>query len=168
MTESAGTGVAVLGAIGNEDYAAAARLHGRCFAEGWSSETLRKSFDIIGTIGIAACDGREGGAGQQPLSGMAIVRTIGDQADLLTICVDPDQRGKGIGRYLLAAVEETAHRLGAATIFLEVAERNEPATRLYHHAGYIIAGRRLNYYTDPTYGSTAVVMKKALGGKNTG
>lgn len=162
----------MLCALVKSDLQSAAQLHSRCFADGWSSETLKKSFDIVGTVGIGACqcwEGErcEGRTGQRTLSGLAIVRAIGDQADLLTICVDPDYRGKGIGRRLLAASEEAAHRLGAAIIFLEVAENNERATCLYRQAGYIIAGRRLNYYTDPTYGATAVVMKKTLAGKDT-
>lgn len=166
MVGFADSGDTVLRAIGDEDIAAAAHLHESCFAEGWSSKTLKDALEIVGTVGIAACNGHQGGSGRQPLSGLAIVRTIGDQADLLTICVDPDHRGKGMGRSLLASAEAAARRLGAATIFLEVAQNNERATHLYRQAGYIIAGRRLNYYTDPTYGATAVVMKKTLTGKD--
>jgi ribosomal protein S18 acetylase RimI-like enzyme len=53
------------------------------------------------------------------------------------IAVVPDQRGKGIGRALLAAIEEEALRRGCAKITLEVRSDNALARDLYRRCGFV-------------------------------
>ena len=50
--------------------------------------------------------------------------------------VAPGQRGRGIGRELMAAVERKARALGCCKLTLEVFEHNERAFRLYRAAGF--------------------------------
>jgi len=45
-------------------------------------------------------------------------------------------RGRGVGRRLLAAVEEKARSLGCCKVTLEVQEHNHPARRLYEALGF--------------------------------
>jgi GNAT superfamily N-acetyltransferase len=52
------------------------------------------------------------------------------------LVVLPDFRRSGVGRRLLAAVEEHARRLGCSKITLEVKERNGAARRLYASFGF--------------------------------
>jgi ribosomal protein S18 acetylase RimI-like enzyme len=52
------------------------------------------------------------------------------------IAVVPGQRGKGIGRALLSAVEEEARRRGCAKITLEVRSDNALAMDLYRRCGF--------------------------------
>jgi ribosomal protein S18 acetylase RimI-like enzyme len=52
------------------------------------------------------------------------------------IAVVPDQRGKGIGRALLDAVEQEARRRGCAKITLEVRSDNALAMDLYRRCGF--------------------------------
>jgi ribosomal protein S18 acetylase RimI-like enzyme len=52
------------------------------------------------------------------------------------IAVVPEHRGKGIGRALLAAVEEEARRRGCAKITLEVRSDNALARDLYRRCGF--------------------------------
>lgn len=52
------------------------------------------------------------------------------------IAVVPEQRGKGIGRALLAAIEQEARRRGCAKITLEVRSDNALAMDLYRRCGY--------------------------------
>jgi GNAT superfamily N-acetyltransferase len=55
--------------------------------------------------------------------------------NLHDLSVIAEYRGRGIGRKLLAAVEDKARELGCAKVTLEVLEAN-PARNLYDTAGY--------------------------------
>ncbi|HET6147257.1 MAG TPA: GNAT family N-acetyltransferase [Polyangia bacterium] len=52
------------------------------------------------------------------------------------LAVAPDQRGRGVGARLLAAVEQKARELGCCRLTLEVQEHNANARRLYGRAGF--------------------------------
>ena len=52
------------------------------------------------------------------------------------LAVMPTHRGQGVGRALLAAVEEKARELGCCKVTLEVQENNHPARRLYAAVGF--------------------------------
>jgi ribosomal protein S18 acetylase RimI-like enzyme len=54
----------------------------------------------------------------------------------ISIAVGPDFRGQGIGAALLAALVERASREGVRALSLSVSPEN-PAVRLYEHAGFI-------------------------------
>lgn len=146
----------------------AARLHCRCFDDGWSAETLKDLCHVVGTIAVTAQNAPRpkpdatDDASDSDLIGMAIVRTVLDQADLLTIGVSPDHRQRGLGALLLQAAEAGARRFGAEALFLEVAEDNAAAIAMYRKAGYIVAGLRPNYYQAENARGTAVIMQKAL------
>ena len=52
------------------------------------------------------------------------------------LAVLPDFRGRGIGKALIAAVEETAREQRACKVSLEVHDTNEGAKRLYRSLGF--------------------------------
>lgn len=52
------------------------------------------------------------------------------------LAVLPGWRGRGVGRALLAAVEEQARREGCCKLTLEVLDDNAPARGLYASAGF--------------------------------
>ncbi len=52
------------------------------------------------------------------------------------LAVLPAQRGQGIGRRLLQAVEHKAQELGCCKVTLEVQENNQPARHLYENFGF--------------------------------
>jgi len=52
------------------------------------------------------------------------------------LAVLPEQRGRGIGRALLAAAEEFARASSCCRLTLEVLEDNWPARHLYEHCGF--------------------------------
>jgi len=70
------------------------------------------------------------------------------------IAVLPAQRGRGVGRALMRAVEEEARRRGACKITLEVLSGNEGAKSLYAGEGYA------TYALDPALGSAQFWEKK--------
>lgn len=54
------------------------------------------------------------------------------------IHVDEACRGKGIGRELLKAVEDTAREHGYKAMYIHAEGDNEKVIRLYQHEGYTI------------------------------
>lgn len=87
------------------------------------------------------------------------VAVTGRDADLMTIAVAADLRGRGLGGALLRAGLAAAVTRGADTMFLEVRSDN-PARELYSHLGFAAIDTRRNYYGP---GSDAVVMRRRLG-----
>ena len=90
---------------------------------------------------------------------MALIRCAADGAEILTICVVPDQRGRGHARQLLEHAERLGRDRGVKRVFLEVSVKNEAAQRLYIRAGYSEIARRPGYYVD---GSDALLLEKTL------
>jgi RimJ/RimL family protein N-acetyltransferase len=56
------------------------------------------------------------------------------------LCVDPGQRGKGLGQALLEAAAGLARELGATRLTLRVLATNTAARRLYARAGFVTEG----------------------------
>ncbi len=81
--------------------------------------------------------------------GFLLGRVIADESELLTLAVPPDRRGQGLGRALVEAYLNTSRSRGATSAFLEVAEDNTPARRLYAAAGFAQTGSRRAYYRSP-------------------
>ena len=71
-----------------------------------------------------------------------------DELHILNVAVDPDYRGKGLGKKLMAHLIAQGRVLAARAITLEVRESNLTAIRLYEGAGFELAGVRPHYYTD--------------------
>ncbi|WP_397395565.1 GNAT family N-acetyltransferase [Phenylobacterium sp.] len=133
---------------GAEDLAALADLHAAAFSPGWSAAEIA-SLDAVALI--------EDGAG------MILVRTVAGEAEVLTVGVRPEARGAGTGRRLVQAALEAARADGAERVFLEVAEDNLAALRLYAGCGFGEVGRRRRYYPRPDDGTAdALVLRRAL------
>ncbi|MFD2174653.1 GNAT family N-acetyltransferase [Rhodobacter lacus] len=81
--------------------------------------------------------------------GFLLGRVIADEAELLTLAVDPGARRQGKAARLMAQFAQAARARGAATAFLEVAAGNSPARALYAATGWQEAGRRKRYYHAP-------------------
>jgi len=94
------------------------------------------------------------------VAGFAIVRVVGTEAELESIVVAPDWRGRGLGRLLLSESARQAKELGATRLDLEVRASNAAAIRLYRGAGFVETGRRRGYYRDPE--EDAVLMSVIL------
>ena len=60
----------------------------------------------------------------------------GPAGALYDVIVDPAHRRHGIGRQLLDAAIAALREKGAPRVILSTAEKNEPAQRLFEHAGF--------------------------------
>lgn len=81
-----------------------------------------------GAFFVASGDGR--------LIGCAGWRRHGDDAELKRMFTAKAARGRGLGRRLLATVEESAREAGYRRIILETGDRQPEAIALYQSAGY--------------------------------
>ena len=82
-------------------------------------------------------------------AGFLLGRAVAGEAELLTVAVAPEARGRGLGRRLVARFLYQARLRGAEVAFLEVAEDNAPARAVYAGAGFAESGRRRGYYRTP-------------------
>src|ERR1700758_1690435 len=105
---------------------ACARLHAEGFAHPWSPEEMAQLIASSSTVGAAALDPVSG-----RLRGFVLSRLAADEAEILTIAVEPALRGRGVGRALLAEALRQAANAGAKSMFLEVDENNSAALALY-------------------------------------
>lgn len=127
-----------------------ALLHAAAFPPGarWGADAMALQLGLPGAFGWIA-----------PAGGMVLARTAADEAEVLTLAVDPGARRRGVGRMLLAQALETAGERGAGAMFLEVATANAPARALYIQAGFVAVGRRPGYYAG---GGEALVLRRPL------
>lgn len=71
-------------------------------------------------------------------------------AQLVSVWVDPEHRGRGVARRLATAALGFASRQGFEVVRLWVTEGNARARTLYEHLGFTPTGRRQPLPSDPT------------------
>lgn len=136
------------------DPQALAGIHARSFTlpRPWTAAEIAT---LLGDPTVFLCEA----AGR----GFLLGRVVVDEAELLTLAVDPAHRRAGLGAALLRDYHAEATRRGAARSFLEVAADNIAALTLYESAGYTAQGRRPRYYSVPGQPPVdAVVLRKPL------
>lgn len=127
----------------------------RSLESGWSVASVSREFyRPLGVQLIARGDG----AGV--VIGWCCGLLIGAEAELLRIAVSQSERRRGVGAALLSKFAGECRERRVTSIFLEVAETNMPARRLYEKFSYSEVGRRKGYYSQPV--DDALVMKKTL------
>ena len=135
-----------------------ARIHAKGFYRGWPREEFIGFLTEPSTPLYVACDAK------RRIAGFALIRHAADEAELLTIAVDPKWRGKKVGQALLRAAFEDLLLTPARRMFLEVDEQNAAAIRLYTGQGFVRVGTRNGYYPRPDgSAATALVMARDLG-----
>ncbi len=133
-----------------------AELHGASFHRGWGEGEFEGMLTERNTLVHRQRIGRK-------VVGFAVSRMAADEAEILSIAVDPSHRGRGLSRNLLLTHLGHLAGRGVRTVFLEVEENNRPARRLYDGAGFAMAGRRERYYQQPGGQQlNAVLMRRDL------
>ena len=131
-----------------------AALHGTAFARPWDVHDFER---LLGERSVLA-DGFFRGAA---LYGFAMSRLVLDEAEILTVALDPQARGKGYARPLLAYHLDALAPRGTRVVYLEVEEGNAPALALYRRLGFREVGRREGYYALPD-GTRAAALTMSL------
>lgn len=135
-------GKPVVEAAGPRDAARLAQLHAASFHRGWGEGEFEAMLTERNTLVHRLRLGRR-------ILGFAVSRIGADEAEILSIAIDPAWRGRGLSRELLFTHLGHLAGRGVRAIFLEVEENNQPARRLYERAGFSIVGRRERYYRQP-------------------
>lgn len=140
------------------DASAITSVHALSFLHGWSEEEVTRLLSDRATIGHVAR--LNGGSG--PVVGFVLSHSVLDEAEILTIAVVSQARGKGIAEKLLSRHMGRLASLGIRKLFLEVDEKNTAATKLYTRAGFQVVGRRDGYYRRPEGNAAALTMRRDL------
>ncbi len=130
-----------------------ANIHTQCFSAGaqWDAAAITALLSSPGVhAGIVMVE-------NQP-AGFIMLRTVVDEAEILTVCVLPDYRKRGLAQSLLAWCVQVGQLNGVQTLFLEVSVNNQAARTLYEKQGFEKLGLRKKYYED---GSDALVLGRA-------
>lgn len=96
------------------------------------------------------------------MTGLVVVMTVLDQAEILNLVIEHAHQGQGLGRELLRRVLQQLKQQGCLRVYLEVRETNRAARSLYHHMGFIETGLRKDYYPSATGREHAILMEIAL------
>lgn len=127
-----------------------AAVHATAFPprERWGIDAISLQLALPGVFGFL-----------DPRGGMLLARATGDEAEILTLAVEPRTRRQGVATALLTKALAEARRRGARSVLLEVSVNNAAARALYRRAGFVEVGRRPRYYAD---GSDAMILRVAL------
>jgi ribosomal-protein-alanine N-acetyltransferase len=133
-----------------------AAIHASAFPapDAWSRDVFSLQLALPNVFGLL-----------HPSGGLILVRIAADEAEILTLAVNPTARRGGIGSALLREATIQAAAMGARAVFLEVSVANIAGKRLYASAGFVQAGKRPRYYSDQ---SDALVLRLDLVGAGPG
>jgi ribosomal-protein-alanine N-acetyltransferase len=132
------------------DFPAVNDLEIRCFADPWSSESLRVELtsDDMRLPLVIESDGQ--------LSGYLLAWRVVDQLHILNLATDPTLRRQGLASKLLSRAAQEAFAWGIEEFTLEVRRSNKAAIGFYQKHGFREVGIRPRYYADN--GEDALVM----------
>ena len=134
-----------------------ARIHAASFDDAWTAPMIQRILAMPGAAGMTARSEDRG-----DVAGFALCRVAADECELLSLGVAVPHRRRGVGGMLLSAAMAWATAANAERFFLEVAEDNEPALRLYTGYGLSPVGRRPDYYELKGGGYAAALTMRRL------
>lgn len=150
--------------------AALAALHRAAFGEaGWQMEFFTSLLSQPGTQAWVASPhptplprAGEGSKRGAENVGFILYRVLFDEAEILTLAVNPAWQRQGAARALVHHMLQQCRSQGVTVAHLEVAEDNQAAIALYSRAGFKISARRKAYYARPGGNVDALVMRRVL------
>jgi [ribosomal protein S18]-alanine N-acetyltransferase len=135
------------------DAADLAQLHAQALPPGWPASDIAAFCGNSRRIVLKAMDGAV------PL-GFAILQFAADEAEILTIAVAQEAQRKGAGSAIMEKAIAICEERSMSCIYLEVAENNGPALRLYGKLGFSMFAHRKNYYQSARLApETALIMR---------
>lgn len=118
-----------------------AELEKICFSTPWSEETILSAYKTGTRFFVAEKNGI--------VLGYVGISAILDEGYITNVAVFPEYRKQGVGTALLEKLFKFALENGLSFISLEVRESNQKAISLYEKLGFVLEGRRKNFYTKP-------------------
>lgn len=145
-----------------DDIPVITEIHRASFTQEWTADEIAA---LLSQPGVSALVARRGSwwTSTRPV-GFLLLRTVADEAEILTVAVHPSNRGGGTGRALVAEAMRRLYRERIDHAFLEVAADNEAALAIYRRLGFRMVGERPAYYSGAGgSGGLALVMRCDLG-----
>ena len=140
-----------IGVATPEDIADIANIEKACFSCPWSENAIRESMTAGTAFYVARIDNK--------IAGYMGLSKIAGEGYVTNIAVLPEYRRKGVGKALLQhAINDCETQL--EFISLEVRVSNGTAISLYNKFGFVEAGRRKRFYTNPD--EDALIMTKTF------
>ena len=130
---------------------AVAAIEAECFSHPWSKKNLEESLEKENSLFLVAVE-------DEKVIGYVGMEVIVDEGYIFNVAVSADYRRRGVGYALVRELVTYSMKNSLCFITLEVRESNSAAISLYSKFGFIKAGERKNYYSDPT--EAAVLMTK--------
>jgi len=124
-----------------EDAEGVARVERESFPTPWAREDFWREASNDFACYIVALDDME-------IIGFAGCWISFEEAQVTNIALTSAQRGRGLGKVLMAKLMRAAAERGAERMTLEVRPSNTPALRLYEGLGFAAIGVRKKYYQD--------------------
>ena len=95
----------------------------------------------------------------------AVMSMAVGEAHVLNLCVEPAYHQQGLGRFLMAHLQQLARSAGMDVMLLEVRKSNAAAIALYQSLGFHKLGVRKNYYPARDGSEDALLLGHTLGKK---
>jgi ribosomal-protein-alanine N-acetyltransferase len=121
-----------------------AALHVQLFQPPWDAAAVRALLEHPAAAAYVALIGNP-----KQTIGFVMSQIAGDEAEILSIAVDPQLQRSGAGRTMMEGLIRALRRAEITRLFLEVAADNEAAKALYAKLGFKEIGRRKGYYERP-------------------
>ena len=138
-----------------EDLLQIAAIERQATPSPWSAVQFEQSLEQHRCLVMVADNNSES------ILGYAIVSTLLDQAEVLNICINPDNQDRGYGSQLLT---DLLKQLPDAieVVYLEVRVSNFRAIHLYQNHGFVEVGQRRDYYPTEFGREDAILMNLVL------
>jgi ribosomal-protein-alanine N-acetyltransferase len=107
----------------------------------WSAAQYKEEFSSPTRHFVVATD-----EAQSIIGYAGVFAPGGAEADILTLGVVPEHRGKGIAKALMALITDWAKAQGSTAMMLEVKTDNKEAIGLYESLGYAQLNVRKDYF----------------------
>jgi tRNA threonylcarbamoyl adenosine modification protein YeaZ/ribosomal-protein-alanine acetyltransferase len=132
-----------------------AQIHGQSFDPSWTPEMFASALSLPGAgaliISLANSD-----------YGFVQYQWVAGEAEINTLCVLPNYRRQGFGRAAISALMDHLRQHNTQKLFLEVADDNIAALRLYEAHGFQRTGLRKGYYARVSGAVDAITMARDL------
>ncbi|MBL1240741.1 MAG: ribosomal protein S18-alanine N-acetyltransferase [OCS116 cluster bacterium] len=122
-----------------KQFAEIATIHAHSFEHAWSETVLKDMFcnpQYSGTLVLQ----------NNQVIGFIICTTVLDEAEIISIAISTEQRGKAFAAQLLNYEVKRLQNLSIKKLHLEVNQSNIAAIKLYQTTGFSQIAVRKNYY----------------------
>ena len=122
-----------------------------CFSHPWSKQSLEEELNNETSLFLVAKEENE-------VIGYIGMSIVIDEGYIFNVAVRENHRNKGVATALINELVTYGKKNNFSFITLEVRESNLPAISLYSKFGFIKAGERKDYYSNPK--ENAILMTK--------